>query len=56
MKYVVIRAFTDLQDNYHAYAVGDKFPHGNKRVKAERIQELLSSNNKRGKPIIKAEE
>ncbi|PPA71912.1 hypothetical protein [Jeotgalibacillus proteolyticus] len=57
-KYEVIKDFTDQQDNNHVYRAardnkpGDKFPRKGK-VKKERIEELLSSENKRGEPLIK---
>lgn len=56
MSYKVICAFTDLQNHNHVYLVGDKFPHDNKIVSESRIRDLLSKNNKIGKPVIKAEE
>ena len=54
MEYIAISDFTDLQDNRHAYHTGDKFPRVGFEVSAERIAELSSSNNRRGKPMIKA--
>jgi hypothetical protein len=51
MKYKVIKKFRDLQDNNHIYNVGDKYPRKNK-VKKERIEELASSKNKIGVPVI----
>lgn len=53
MSYTVIHAFTDLQDNNHVYLVGDKFPHHNNTVSADRVNELMSSNNKIREPLIK---
>ena len=50
--YRVIKAFTDLQDNKHAYSVGDTFPHNGIEVDAERIAELASDKNRRGVPLI----
>ena len=50
--YRVIKAFTDLKDNNHAYSVGDKFPHDGVEVDAERIAELASDKNRRGVPLI----
>jgi hypothetical protein len=50
--YKVINFFTDLQDNNHAYDVGDVYPRKDLEVTAERITELLGSNNKQGKPLI----
>lgn len=50
--YKVINFFTDLQDNNHAYDVGDVYPRKDLEVTAERITELSGSNNKQGKPLI----
>lgn len=52
MKYRVIEYFTDLQDNNHAYHVGDTFPHDGMDVKPSRLVELSGSDNKRGIPLI----
>jgi len=52
VKYKVIRKFKDLQDSNYIYNVGDTYPRKGKRPKKERIEELLSSNNKVGKPLI----
>ena len=54
MKYTVINTFVDLQDGNYLYRVGDKYPHGNKKVSAERLEELASGNNKIRQPLIKA--
>ena len=43
----VIRYFVDLEDNNHAYRVGDVYPREGKTVSRERINALLSGNNKR---------
>lgn len=51
--YKVIKYFTDLQDNDHAYNVGDVFPRDGVTVTEERLAELAGSNNKRGEPLIK---
>lgn len=48
----VIKYFTDLQDNRHAYHEGDKFPREGLEVSAERFAELASDKNKRGVPLI----
>ena len=54
MKYIVIHSFKDLQDNEHIYQVGDFYPRKDiKDVSDERIEELLSANNKIGKSLIK---
>ena len=50
--YKVIKSFTDLQDNNHAYYVGDTFPHNGVEVYAERIAELASDKNRLGVPLI----
>ena len=50
--YRVINRFFDLQDNNHAYSVGDKFPHNGIDVDAERIAELASDKNRLGIPLI----
>ena len=50
--YRVIKVFTDLQDNNHAYSVGDKFPHNGVEVDAERIAELASDKNRLGVQLI----
>ena len=48
----VMVEFADLQDNNHVYRVGDKYPHTKRRVAKKRIEELISSSNKIGKPLI----
>jgi hypothetical protein len=50
--YRVIKYFTDLQDNNHAYQVGDIFPHEGKEVTEKRLLELSTSANRRGMPLI----
>ena len=50
--YRVINRFFDLQDNNHAYSVGDTFPHNGVEVEAERIAELSSDKNRLGVPLI----
>ena len=50
--YNVIKSFTDLQDNNHAYYVGDTFPHNGVEVDAERVAELSSDKNLQGVPMI----
>lgn len=53
MKYRVIKFFTDLQDNNHAYNVGDTYPREGLNPSEERIAELSGSDNKQGVPLIK---
>lgn len=50
--YKVIKSFTDLQDNNHAYYAGDIFPRNGVEVDAERIAELSSDKNRLGVPLI----
>ena len=50
--YRVINRFFDLQDNNHAYSVGDTFPHNGVEVDDERIAELASGKNRLGVPLI----
>lgn len=56
MKYVVINAFTDLEDNEHIYSVGDKYPHDARNISEisqERLEQLTTTNNKRQRILIK---
>lgn len=50
--YKVIVAFTDLQDNEHAYKVGDTFPRLGAEASDKRLAELSTEHNKQGKPLI----
>ncbi|RDV25317.1 hypothetical protein [Lysinibacillus capsici] len=50
-KYKVIHEFRDLQDEDHIYNVGDKYPRKGRIVKP-RVEELISSDNKIGVPLI----
>ena len=50
--YKVIKKFRDMQDGFHAYSVGDTFPHNGVDVGAERIAELTSDKNRLGVPLI----
>lgn len=52
-KYIVITKFADLEDGKHLYNVGDVYPRSNKVVSEHRIEELLGSNNKVRRPLIK---
>jgi hypothetical protein len=52
--YKVIEVFTDLQDNNYRYNVGDEYPRTGYKPSTRRIDELSGTNNKRGKPLIKA--
>ena len=50
--YRVIKFFTDLQDNNHAYKVGDIFPHEGMEVSEKRLLELSTDANRRCMPLI----
>ena len=50
--YKVVKFFTDLQDNNHAYNAGDIFPREGVTVTEGRIAELAGSDNKQGQPHI----
>ncbi len=52
MMYKAIERFIDLQDNNYAYNTGDKFPREGLDVSEERMNELASSDNLRGRPVI----
>lgn len=52
--YKVVEAFTDLKDNNHVYLAGDDFPRKGAKVSEERVAELASADNKRGRVLIKA--
>ena len=54
MEYKAKEHFTDLQDNNFSYNVGDIFPRSGYDVSEERIAELASSDNLRGRPVIEA--
>lgn len=50
--YKVIKYFTDLQDNSHAYHVGDTFPREGVEVEEKRLIELSTDANRRKTPLI----
>lgn len=50
--YKVIHYFTDLQDDNHAYNVGDIFPRSGMKVSDVRISELAGFHNKQGRRLI----
>lgn len=56
MAYRVVRYFTDLQDNNHAYNAGDLFPREGMTVSNERINELVSAENKQHTQLIRYED
>lgn len=52
-RYEVIKFFTDLQDNKHAYIVGSMYPRKGVDVSQSRIKELSTNDNRQGTPLIK---
>lgn len=50
--YKALTYFKDMKDNMHTYNPGDIFPREGLSVSDERIAELASANNRRGKPVI----
>lgn len=54
VKYEAVEDFRDLEDGGKVYFVGDRYPNPvNKNIPEERIDALLSKNNKKKKPVIK---
>lgn len=55
--YVAIHDFKDLEDNGTVYLKGDIYPRrANTKVDDKRIQELMSTENKIGKQLIKEQD
>ena len=52
MAYKAIKSFRDLQDNNYRYVTGDTFPRDGIEVSAERLESLLTTNNRRNEPMI----
>lgn len=52
MEYRAIIYFTDLQDSNYAYQPGDVFPRNGYAVSKERLAELSTSKNRRGRAVI----
>ena len=52
MAYLVVKAFSDIQDNYHVYSVGDEFPRAGTVVSEQRINQLATGKNATGRPVI----
>lgn len=50
--YRVLTYFTDMQDNGYPYNEGDFFPRDGLTVSEFRLQELSSTNNRRGIKLI----
>ena len=52
-KYEVIETFQEeTNKSMHVYDVGDKYPYSG-RAKKERIEALLTNNNRVGRPFIR---
>lgn len=51
--YIVIKGFTDLQDDNHSYDLGRIYPYEKKDISSERVEELISDKNKLKEPLIK---
>ena len=54
MRYIVVKDFSDIQDERHVYHAGDIFPRMGLEVSEERVAELASKDNKRGEILIEA--
>ena len=55
--YKCVVFFSDLHDKSFEYRPGDVFPRSGLKVSPERIEELSTDKNRRGKPlIVKVEE
>lgn len=52
MKYRVITAFVDLQDQKYRYNVGDIYPRKGKKTSKKRIAELATGQNRRDTVMI----
>jgi hypothetical protein len=50
--YRVICAFNDILDNSFLYSIGDTYPRKGMYPAEGRIQELMSGDNRQGKPLI----
>lgn len=50
--YRVIKAFFDLQDENHAYSVGDEYPRKGFKPTDSRIAALISTKNAQRQPLI----
>ena len=51
--YRAIEYFTDLQDDNYAYNIGDVYPREGVVASEDRLKELSSADNKRGRALIK---
>lgn len=51
-KFVVIKSFTDLEDNRHVYESGDFYPREGVELDEARAEVLASGDNKLKEPLI----
>ena len=56
MKYVAACKFRDLKDKGRIYEAGETYPRRGLKKDEARIAELAGTDNKAGKPLIKAAE
>lgn len=54
IKYVVVKDFTDLEDDNHVYKENHTYPRNNKKADPKRAEELSTTKNKRKEVLIKA--
>lgn len=52
----VIWPFADSMDGEYIYKAGDKYPRTGMKVSEERLEELASSRNSHGSPLIEADD
>ena len=51
--YIVLKNFTDLEDNGHKYTMGEEYPRKGYEPTEERVKALTSGNNKACLKLIK---
>lgn len=51
--YIVLKNFTDLEDNGHKYTMGEEYPRKGYEPTKERVKALTSGNNKAGIKLLK---
>lgn len=51
--YIVLKNFTDLEDNGHKYTMGEEYPRKGYEPTEERVKALTSGNNKAGIKLLK---
>lgn len=53
MRYVVIEAFIDLEDESHLYRAGNEYPRPGVKPSKKRLEALTTRNNNVGRPLIR---